>query len=625
MSQRVVGGLLLAVALTRLFGHGVVSAQLDAGALASPPRELRDRDRCGTGDDRLKQLGFRPRVAIADGSGVSFRQEPAIITSDYTGPVTLREFTIAGDVATVNFQLAYDGSATESWSRTGTKVVNGRLLSVFEPSGPASTLDRMLAGKRWGWDYPGVYGGELLPPGTEVGSGSAVYLRLAPTNLPAVRIARVSESIQYTSHVVNIVVPGFGDGYVDDDLGFDFAAVTTKFYQYFEDSYDSIAIVPQDTFVASYGAFHRNVQNAVRGIGLPLFDESASYGSQSHRLRSVELFNNFALGRNESSSHEIAHQWGSYIDWTRLTGIARAGHQPTSHDPLWASGETLTGAVLTPFRRVRRSAAGWEIERTAAPVRFHPYTLYAMGLIGKESVPEITLFSQQDQFDASASSSPDPGRAVIGATRTATIFNVIGMMGERSGPVDSEWHRATVIVSRDVPLSELEMRYWTFIARRLEDPSGAGVVDYTGASSFEMANGYRIDLRTDIRPLRTETLAADFDVDHPAFGTRDWRDVVFDSDVPSVYHPGERQRWSGVVNARDHSDINSILIRFWKSGGTASDAILVRASVSSRSSFIAETTFTPEQAGTYIMEVFLFWPGSGSQFSRAALSPITIE
>jgi hypothetical protein len=51
----------------------------------------------------------------------------------------------------------------------------------------------------------------------------------------------------------------------------------------------------------------------------------------------------------------------------------------------------------------------------------------------------------------------------------------------------------------------------------------------------------------------------------------------------------------------------------------------VGARVSSRSSFIAETQFQPNQAGTYLMEVFLYWPGSGPQFSRAALSPIVVD
>jgi len=77
------------------------------------------------------------------------------------------------------------------------------------------------------------------------------------------------------------------------------------------------------------------------------------------------------------------------------------------------------------------------------------------------------------------------------------------------------------------------------------------------------------------------------------------------------------------VSTRDRNDI--ILIRFWKRGGTTADAIRVSAPVTSRSSFIAETQFQPNQAGTYLMEVFLFWPGSGTQFSRAALSPIVVD
>lgn len=52
--------------------------------------------------------------------------------------------------------------------------------------------------------------------------------------------------------------------------------------------------------------------------------------------------------------------------------------------------------------------------------------------------------------------------------------------------------------------------------------------------------------------------------------------------------------------------------------------IRLQAPVSSRSSFIIEGDLQG-QPGTYLMEVFLFWPGSGSQFSRAALAPIVID
>ena len=88
-----------------------------------------------------------------------------------------------------------------------------------------------------------------------------------------------------------------------------------------------------------------------------VFDDSLSYGSQSHRLRSVELFTSFFLTRHVTSTHEISLPVGSVID-RRVSLASRERHQPTSHDPLWASGETLVGSVLTPYRRVRRGAFG---------------------------------------------------------------------------------------------------------------------------------------------------------------------------------------------------------------------------------------------------------------------------
>jgi hypothetical protein len=611
-----------AVTLTIACGMLRVFAQQP---LDLPPRDTAPEEVCGTGPDRLRQLGFRGAFARADGQGVSFRQDPPLLFSDYTGTLALREFLVAGDVATVRFKPSYDGSEIETWSRVATRQIAGRLVSVFEPSWPASVIDRTLTGTRWGWDQLGVHWGEFLREGQEPGDGDNIWIRMAPTNLPRVDVRGLGADVQYSSHVVNIVLPGFGDGYLADDYGFNIAAVTSKFYESFADSYDSIAVVPVEHYIADYSAFHRTVQNAVRGIGMSVFDDSLSYGSQSHRLRGVELFTSYSLTRHVTSTHEISHQWGSYIDWTRLTGVTRAGHQPASHDPLWASGETMVGSVLTPFRRVRPNGSGWEIEQTPAPVRMHPYSLYAMGHVSKEQVPEITLFDQQGQFSATTSTAPAVGTEVTGTTRTATIFNVIGMLGERSGPVDTEWHRATVIVSPDRLLSPREMDYWTFAVRRLEDPHGAGVVGYDGAGSLEVASGNRLDLRTDIRPLAAAALSETFEVDYPAFGRRDWRDVVFDNDVPTRYRIGQHIQWSGVVSTRDRNDINSILIRFTKRGGTEADRIRISSNVSARSSFIAQTQFQPNQAGTYVMEVFLFWPGSGSQFSRAALSPVVID
>lgn len=581
---------------------------------------------CATGVVREEELFARPMRLLADGRPISFEQDPPIVTPNYTGTITFRNFRVVGDRATVRFHLNdpdVPQDQTETWNRVATRTVNGRTVSVFEPSWPASTLARVMRRASWGWDYPALTWGEFRAEGVGDDSSSPIRLRFASTALPQAQVTRINDDVQFSSHIVNLRVPGFGESLAgQDDHDFDLQGVARRFYADFEDSYDTLAVVPQDAFLVSYSAFHRNVKNEVNGIGERIFDRSADYGSGG-RLRSVEVYTQTSYASNSTSAHEIGHQWGSYIDWTRLTGLSRAGHQPEAHDPLWAADETLLGSVLAGTRRVKRNGDQWEIERTPAPIRFHPFMLYAMGLLPRERVAEITLFDDQAQF--ADNSLPDPGVTVNGDTRSATVFNVIGMLGERSGPAPSDWHRATVVVSRDRLLTQREMDYWTFFAQRLEDPNRSGVISYDGYGSFDLATYRGIDLKQDIRPKNAGKIAQALPVDTPEFGRDDWRDISFDAPVASRYSVGQRVGWSGRVTATDRSDFSQVLLRFWKYGGTTDDAVRVQGAVSSAGTFVIEHQFEDHHRGRYEMEVFLFWPNSGGQFPRAGATTIVIE
>src|SRR5262249_61798956 len=111
----------------------------------------------------------------------------------------------------------------------------------------------------------------------------------------------------------------------------------------------------------------------------------------------------------------MAHQWLSHFDWQRIAGISRAGHSPAGHSPLWTGGETLIGAVLYGDRRGTGSAT-YTIERTPAPVDFHPLELYAMGLVPSTDVPDFAGFADQGQVGTENSASPGPGTSVVGGT-----------------------------------------------------------------------------------------------------------------------------------------------------------------------------------------------------------------
>jgi hypothetical protein len=582
---------------------------------------------CATGrvrtESRATLDGITLHDRLEDGRPLSFQQEPAIVTAEHRGVVRFRNFLVAGDVGTLRFKLGDpDSEEIETWERQGTQTVNGRLVSVFEPQWDSAALARVLRRRSWGFDSPMLYWGEILPDGVEEGDGYFLRLRFASTRIPDSSIERLAPDVQYASHVVNIVNPTFGEARLGrDEHGFNWPAVTRKFYEHFQDSYDTLAVSMQDVQVSNSSAFHLNVRNEVRGIGEEIFDRSAQYGSS--RLRSVEFYYGSYSTANRTTAHEIAHQWGSYFDWDRIArGIARGGHQPGSHDPLLAEGPTLIGSILDGTRQVRRTAAGWEIERTPGEIGFHPLTRYAMGILPRGSVPGLTLFNTQDQFDGNRT--PDPGTAVSGATQDITISHIAAVMGERVGPVDTEWHRAVIVVSREL-LTQREMSYWNFFAQRGEDPNGSGVVSFDGFGSFDAATGRAIDLKQDIRPLNGRQIVQPLPVDFPELAPDDFRDVRFDAPVPTEYRVGRSVQWTGRVTAGDRNDHVQVLMRFWKYGGTTDNAILVRGSISSAGSFSLDREFRDGEQGRYTVEVFLFWPGAPAQYPRVIAGPVTIR
>jgi hypothetical protein len=627
--SRLLRGVAVAIMFAAAGFSGTSSTSAQTAAVPdswlSPSFGQLESERCATGDDRLRQLGARPLALVPDGRPGSYVQDPPVISADFDGVLTLRDFAVLGDVPTARFMPAGVGAELETWRRTGTKTVAGRTVSLFNPSWSGTRIGAFLSSNPWGWDDGGIYWGEFLPGDTVPGAGWGITVRIAPRSLPAVTVVQLADDIQYSSHVVNIVVPDFGDGFLRDDHGFELSRVTQRFFQEFEDTYDTVSIVPQAGFTASYAAFHRNVRNDVTGIGLDPFDNAALYGSAARRLRAVELFLGANFTRAATSSHELAHQWGSYIDWTRLSGVSRAGSDPSGHDPLWSQGETLIGSVLRPWRRAEASGEAWQIGLTPPPARLHPFTLYAMGLLPKESVPPVHIFDDQAQFNPEYVTTPAVGTPIAGGAQSVTVFNVIGLHGERSGPVPSEWQRATIVVSRDGLLSAREMDYWTYFARRLEDPARTGVVGFEGVGSFEAATLGRVDVKTAIRPLRAAPILETAAVDGLAFDMSDVRGVTFDQPIPSRFQTGRTNVWSGVVRTTDRSDIDSITLRFWKYGGTTGNAIRINGRVDARSSFRLEKSFDASEKGLYQMEVFLFWQDSGVQYSRGTLTPILIE
>jgi hypothetical protein len=83
---------------------------------------------------------------------------------------------------------------------------------------------------------------------------------------------------------------------------------------------------------------------------------------------------------------------------------------------------------------------------------------------------------------------------------------------------------------------------------------------------------------------------------------------------------------TGRVAATDHTDFSSVLVGLYRNLGGDGEFIRGDSRVDSKGTFdLATRLFTPDDRGQWILEVYLFWPNSGSQYARLFLGPITVR
>ena len=564
-----------------------------------------------------------------------YDQNPRLIRADHTGGLSLDSFLVAGDVETLTFerlsQTAESYVVREAWRRSGTTDIEGHLISVFNPSWDSAALWGGIGWQRRGFDRPYARFGTLLIPrssdaanaGEDVVERFAIWLRLAPLNVPAAQVTQIDADTQYASHVVNLVMPGFGDARLSSgDYGHELDEAAKRFYAHFSDEYASIAFVPRQQHVVPYDAFHHNVRNPIAGLGaLPVFDHTETYGSAGV-LRSVELFPNVSFTSNASSTHAISHQWVDYWDWSRLGGgIELAGRDPASHTPLLYPGEVYAGAVLDVKRRLAEVGGGtsYAVERTPGPALLHPTTRYRMGLIGPEAVPELLVFENQGQLDGTGLV-PLVGTTVDGAGRRVHVNDMLAVHGPRQGPVDDAWSRVSVVVSRDGLLSAEEMSYWNFFAAR--HAATGGTTTWDGVPSFFEATGGAAPLRTDVTPLLAAKLVEPVEAGDMPIAPGEFRDVELDAPVPARIVVGESVTIAGTVTTTERDDFN-IACAWWNRYGSE-DLIFECASIEGNR-FSIPYRFTAGDAGRYSLLIYLYFPDAPlSPSHRSFISGITV-
>ena len=572
---------------------------------------------------------------LADGRPLRADQSPRFLHPTHEGSFGFTDFLVLGDHATVTFERvdadAENDHTAETWSRTRTDSVGGQLVSVFSPAWDAGELREALRRYAWGVDMPSLYWGRLVVPG-RVGGGHDhvnVYLAIAPSNIPASTVVRIDDQVQYASHVVNIRDGDFGDSRIlGGDTALNLPDITTHFYEHFADEYEVIAVVSQAAQLADYAGFHQIVRNDIGGIGLGLFDDSATYGSAGV-LQAVEGYPPGRWASWETVLHEQGHQYGEYTaTWSEVgpaastataagwSVINRLGHAPDAHTPLLTPGAVTYGAVLEANVRVALETGAdaqsdtFRIEHTVPLVTYHPLTLYRMGLLSTANLPSLRVFLDQGQFAEETSSEPEIGTEVSGGTVEVTVNDLMAADGARSGPAVTAIRRAVVYVSRDALAPQSEMDVVNYLARRLGESSG--VTSWKRFPSFSEATGGRAAMTTDIRrKASASAAAAGAAVNCAKVGTDALVGIELDDEVGGCLTAGTSVQVSGVLNLTDE-DYYTVCLRFRRYGAPSGDRIY-ECDELNVDRFSLTVAFPEDQPGGYTMEAFAFWPEADAQ------------
>lgn len=268
-----------------------------------------------------------------------------------------------------------------------------------------------------------------------------------------------------------------------EDPELDLAQTARRFYQSHPDDFDQLVFWSDTTVVSGAFAFESTVKNAIRGIGVEEFDNTAAFGS-SGTLESVLNMDRVGkygddpaakiVGENSSLAilaHETGHRWLAQLLFSDGRGGVSdqlLGRQ-RSHwsffmdtDASVMEGNDISAATGSTFRTV------------AAAQRYSRVDLYAMGLVGASEVPAwffvdapVSVVPSSDRETA-----PRVGTTFRGTRRNVLIQNVIEALGPRVPSTDDapRLHRQAFIyvIQRGSTPREADLTKLTRIRRQWE-------------------------------------------------------------------------------------------------------------------------------------------------------------
>ena len=404
------------------------------------------------------------------------RWDPMAIRSDRTANVTL-ELQTSGAVSAVRLDYASGGSISltqTSPARWSASVPAAKVLDGYQ----SDDVNHNVVGFV-----------RLVGSGGQTLTSLNSVIQVIDSRVPAAAVRNLPNSARATARILNLFRPGINPDQVQ--------AAVQQLYGYFHDDYDFVMVVyTQPSYPAN--RYHFAVRSLVSGIGSPLINNGAQYGSATKLLGITVYPVDFFFDAGESAfSHELGHQWIMFLKNASLT--PGTPHWVYSTMARGVMGFSIPGSLAG-------GEFGWQITpvtastartTTAAPTQeFSDLDLYLMGFIPPSQVPPATIITGE------------PCANCVLPSSTLTINDVIAVNGVRSPDwlsAKKSFRVATVVISRDRLLTDDEMSILEYFAARGESdvplPYTSGLSRGTTKPFYVATRGSgRVDFRLETTP-----------------------------------------------------------------------------------------------------------------------------
>ncbi len=263
-------------------------------------------------------------------------------------------------------------------------------------------------------------------------------------------------------------VTGMGEGL--GISGRNLPNITSRFIQAFGDDYDQIAVFLSfnDRASPTALAYQMPVRNDTRGLGIPVFDNTALFGSSGKmqtvlNMKRIGLYGRGAADDPDSGlyavwAQEAAHRWLVYFRLRREGETANTEALLGRMLAHWKNNVQADGSILDGYSWKDNGDGSYStLDRG---VRYGPLDQYGMGLRLASEVPPFFLLERMtDMQGRMVMSGFARGTRYLASRVDLTVEDIVRANGPRepaSDPVAGDLRMAVVLISAPgQPASEL--------------------------------------------------------------------------------------------------------------------------------------------------------------------------